>query len=63
MYLFVDKCRVCLRFGFVAVHRALQGVDDVVVGVVLVVVQNTVVCIVLWAALWKDAIKAQLEAF
>lgn len=24
-YLFVDKCCVCLCFGFIAVHRALQG--------------------------------------
>lgn len=48
--LFVDKCCVCLCFGFIAVHRALQGVDDMVVGVVLVVVQNTVICVVLWPA-------------
>lgn len=64
-YLFVDECRVCLRFGFVAVHRALQGVDDMVVGVVLVVVQNAVVHVVLRAALFKDTdtIKVQPEAF
>lgn len=61
-YLLVDKCCVCLCFGFVAVHRALQGVDDMVVGVVLVVVQNTVISVVLLAAKTKSKLSA-LEAF
>lgn len=61
-YLFVNKCCVCLCFSFITVDWALQGVDDMVVGVVFVVVQNTVVCIVFSTA-WieKDMIKVTLR--
>lgn len=45
-YLLVNKCCVCLRFSLITVNRALQGVDHMVVRVVLIIVQYTVVCIV-----------------
>lgn len=62
-YLLVNKCCVRLCFGLITVNGTLQGVDDVVVGVVLIIVQYTVVCIV-FCPEWmeKYTVKVKLSA-
>ena len=46
-YLLINKSSVCLGLVVVTVDRALEGVDHMVVGVVLVIVQYTEVHVLL----------------
>lgn len=63
IYLLVNKCCVCLCFSLITVNRALQGVDDMVVRVVLIIVQYTVVCIFFCPVrMEKDVDKVRLTA-
>lgn len=61
-YLLVNKCCVRLCFGLITVNRALQGVDHMVVRVVLIIVQYTVVCIIFRPArMEKHNVKVKLS--